>query len=82
MGWPGAKCLPNPAHGLEPAACVVGSLAVSLYETVLGKEHPFTLTSMNNLANVLKDQGKHKQAEEMHRESLRLRDRLQSHLPH
>jgi hypothetical protein len=29
-----------------------------LRETVLGKEHPNTLTSMSNLANMLKDQGK------------------------
>jgi len=31
---------------------------------VLGKEHPDTLTSMSNLASVLKDQGKDEQAEE------------------
>jgi len=29
-----------------------------LRETVLGKEHPDTLTSMNYLASVLRDQGK------------------------
>jgi hypothetical protein len=29
-----------------------------LRETVLGKEHPNALTSMSNLAIVLKDQGK------------------------
>jgi hypothetical protein len=40
--------------------------ALGLSETVLGKEHPHTLTSMNNLAIVLRDQGKHEQAEEMH----------------
>jgi hypothetical protein len=40
--------------------------ALRLQETVLGKEHPDTLTSMNNLAGVLRDQGKHEQAEEMH----------------
>jgi hypothetical protein len=33
-------------------------------ERVLGKEHPDTLTSMSNLASVLKDQGKDEQAEE------------------
>jgi hypothetical protein len=32
-------------------------------ETVLGKEHPSTLTSMNNMATVLSDQGKYKEAE-------------------
>ena len=34
------------------------------WERVLGKEHPDTLTSMSNLASVLKDQGKDEQAEE------------------
>jgi hypothetical protein len=32
---------------------------LGLSETVLGKEHPFTLTSMNNLATVLINQGKY-----------------------
>jgi hypothetical protein len=40
---------------------------LGLRETVLGKEHPSTLTSMYNLAMVLKDQGKYEQAEEMRR---------------
>jgi hypothetical protein len=39
---------------------------------VLGKEHPRTLTSMNNLALVLGDQGKYEQAEEIHRQVLGL----------
>ena len=37
-----------------------------------GTEHPDTLMSMNNLASVLRDQGKYEQAEEMHRQALRL----------
>jgi hypothetical protein len=32
---------------------------------VLGKERPSTLTSMNNLATRLRNQGKYEQAEEM-----------------
>jgi hypothetical protein len=47
---------------------------LGLRETVLGKEHPDTLTTMNNLANVLSDQGKYEQAEEMHRQTLGLRE--------
>ena len=35
-------------------------------ETVLGKEHPDTLASMNNLALVLRSQGKYEEAERMH----------------
>jgi len=43
--------------------------ALRLGETVLGKEHPDTLTIMNNLANMLMDQGKNGEAEEMHRQA-------------
>jgi hypothetical protein len=38
-----------------------------LRETVLGKEHPGTLMSMNNLAVSLRHQGKHAEAEALHR---------------
>jgi hypothetical protein len=41
--------------------------ALWLSETVLGKEHPDALMSMSNLANVLSDQVRYEQAEEMHR---------------
>ena len=44
-----------------------GGQILGLRETVLGKEHPSTLTSMNDLAMVLRDQGKYERAEEMHR---------------
>jgi tetratricopeptide (TPR) repeat protein len=46
--------------------------ALKLSETVLGKEHPTTLTSMNNLATMLRDQGKNEQAEEMLQQALGL----------
>jgi tetratricopeptide (TPR) repeat protein len=39
-------------------------------EKVLGPEHPSTLTSMNNLANVLNRQGKYEEAEAMNRQTL------------
>jgi hypothetical protein len=35
--------------------------ALGLIKTVLGKEHPSTLASMNNLALVLRDQGRYEQ---------------------
>jgi hypothetical protein len=41
-------------------------------ETVLGKEHPSTLTSTHNLALVLRNQGKYEEVEEMHRHTRRL----------
>jgi tetratricopeptide (TPR) repeat protein len=39
---------------------------------VLGKEHPDTLTSMNNLANSLRRQGKYAEAEALDRQTLQL----------
>ena len=45
-------------------------------EKLLGKEHPSTLGSMNNLALVLSKQGKYDEAEEMHRQALALRERM------
>ena len=43
-------------------------------ETVPGKEHPFTLTRMSNLAGVLSNQCKFEQTEEMHQQVLRPRE--------
>ncbi|KAK7991512.1 hypothetical protein PG988_000306 [Apiospora saccharicola] len=47
---------------------------LALRETVLGREHPDTLASMNNLAISLRQQGKHAEAEQMHRQTLALRE--------
>jgi hypothetical protein len=44
-----------------------GGQVLGLREAVLSKEHPSTPTNMNDLAMVLKDQGKYEQAEEMNR---------------
>jgi hypothetical protein len=46
--------------------------ALRLQETLLGKEHPDALTSMNNLELVPSDQGKYGQAGEMHQQALGL----------
>jgi tetratricopeptide (TPR) repeat protein len=48
--------------------------SLELRETVLSQEHPRTLMSMSNLADVLKDQGKYEQAEEMLRQALELQE--------
>jgi hypothetical protein len=45
-------------------------------EKVLGKEHPSTLSSMNNLGLVLGSQGKYKEAEAMHRQTLQLKEKV------
>jgi hypothetical protein len=42
---------------------------------VPSKEHPDTLTSMNNLAGTLRYQGNYEQAEEMHQQTLGLSER-------
>jgi tetratricopeptide (TPR) repeat protein len=44
--------------------------AVEGREKVLGKEHPSTLTSVNNLAVMLQDQGKYDEAEPMNRRAV------------
>ena len=44
----------------------------SQMEMLYGKEHPDTLTSMNNLAEVVSSQGKYKEAERIHRQALAL----------
>lgn len=49
---------------------------LELREKALGKEHPDTLTSMNNLALALSDQGKHAEAETMYQKTLALRETM------
>ncbi|SCO92473.1 uncharacterized protein FRV6_16601 [Fusarium oxysporum] len=46
--------------------------ALDLTKEALGPEHPDTLTSMNNLANVLDHQDNYKEAEEVYRQTLDL----------
>ena len=50
--------------------------ALKLSERVLGPEHPSTLNSMDNLASVLRSQGKYGPAEEMHRRMLELSEKM------
>ena len=45
--------------------------ALAGYETVLGPEHPDTLTSVSNLGWALERQGKYEEAEAMHRRALK-----------
>ena len=48
---------------------------LELRETVLGKEHRDTLSSINNLAIALDNQGKYEEAEKICRRALSLRQR-------
>jgi hypothetical protein len=45
---------------------------LTVWQELLRKEHPSTLTSMSNLALVLRNQGKCEQVDEMHRQELGL----------
>jgi tetratricopeptide (TPR) repeat protein len=47
---------------------------LQLRETVLGRDHPDTLASMNNLATSLRQRGKYVEAEAMCRQTLQLRE--------
>lgn len=49
---------------------------LELNEKVLGKENPLTLTSMNNLALALSNQGKYDEAEPIYRQTLALREKV------
>jgi tetratricopeptide (TPR) repeat protein len=49
---------------------------LKLKEKALGKEHPNTFGSMNNLALVLDSQGKYEEAEQMHRRTLELMEKI------
>ncbi|RYP20805.1 hypothetical protein DL767_009390 [Monosporascus sp. MG133] len=49
---------------------------LDLSQKTFGRNHPDTLTSMNNLANVLRSQGNHDEAEQVHRQELELREAI------
>jgi hypothetical protein len=60
-----------PAQGKFEDVEAMHRQTLVLEEKILGKEHPSTLTSMNNLAGVLDSQGKY-EAEAMYRQTLGL----------
>jgi hypothetical protein len=60
------------AQGKHEQAEEMHRQVLGLMETVLDKEHLDTLTSMNNLAGVLRDKGKYERAGEIHRQALGL----------
>ncbi len=57
-------------------ATVVAQRALTLAERVLGKEHPDTLTSVNNLAELYQAQGRYGEAEPLYRRALEARERV------
>jgi hypothetical protein len=63
-------------RGRYALAYAAHSHALSAHTTNAGTEHPDTLTSRNNLATVLHDQGKLDEAEQEHRATLDTRMRV------
>ena len=66
----------NATQGRYNLAYERGLDALSTRENILGLEHQDTLTSMDNLAAVLRGQGKYQAAEENHRRALELREKV------
>jgi tetratricopeptide (TPR) repeat protein len=62
------------SHGRYNVSERLERIILETKTTSLGKQHPDTLMSMNNLASVLSYQGKYEQAKEMHQQVLRLRE--------
>lgn len=60
-------------QGQYGAAYKKGMEAQTIYQKLLGKEHPDTLKIMNNLATILGGQGKYAEAEEMLRQVLEVK---------
>ncbi len=50
--------------------------ALQLLEKVLGKEHPSTLSSMNNLAGLYLKQGRYGEAKPLFKAALQLREKV------
>ena len=60
--------------GRYEVALKMNEAALTIRQELLGKEHPVTLVSMNNLAVALESHGKYKEAEEITQQTLRLRE--------
>ncbi|KAH7124607.1 hypothetical protein EDB81DRAFT_730860, partial [Dactylonectria macrodidyma] len=62
--------------GIYKEAEQMNRRALDAREKVLSREHPSTLTSVNNLAIVLQCQGKYEEAEQMNRRALDAREKV------
>jgi tetratricopeptide (TPR) repeat protein len=63
--------------GDSPAqAVLIGERLLADHERVLGPDHPYTLTSRNNLANAYQDVGHTEQAIGLHEQTLTARERV------
>ncbi|KAL9124933.1 MAG: hypothetical protein Q9217_005794 [Psora testacea] len=62
--------------GLYDKAAMLNKQILERQKNILGKKHPSTLTSMNNLAGVLASLGKYGEAEGIYRQTLALRESI------
>ncbi len=63
-------------QGKYAEATVIAQRALTLAERVLGKEHPGTLTCVNNLALLYQQQRRYGEAEPLYKRALEARERL------
>ena len=63
-------------QGNYEAALEYYGKALEIYEKVLGKEHPDTAMTYNNLANVYDDQGNYEAALEYYGKALEIREKV------
>ena len=60
--------------GLYKKAATLTKRTLERKQYYLGKKHPSTVTSMNNLARVLESQGKYEEAEKIYQQTLALKE--------
>jgi tetratricopeptide (TPR) repeat protein len=70
LAWKVGNCLNSDGQWKEAETLLVQ--VMKFRKTALGKEHPETLTSMNNLASLFRHQGKYEAAEPLYKETLQL----------
>lgn len=74
LAWKVGNCLNSDGRWKEAEALVVQ--VMKFRKKVLGAEHPDTLISMNNLADLYQSQGKYEAAKPLHKETLQLREKV------
>jgi tetratricopeptide (TPR) repeat protein len=63
-------------QGKYKEAVTVAEEALALAERGLGKEHPNTLTNVNNLALLYQAQGRYPEAEPLYKRAIEARERV------
>ncbi|KAK9384161.1 hypothetical protein V1515DRAFT_589424, partial [Lipomyces mesembrius] len=74
LAWKVGNCLYSDGRWKEAETLLVQ--VMEFRKTVLGEEHPDTLESMNDLAELFNSQGKYEAAEPLYKDTLRLRKKV------